>query len=88
MVNTNKKKRCYLVPGHIHGKLGGGLMGETAKHNMGHPFNLLMKRSVEDRVVITMNDTPPGRHTVYKLSSIRQFNVNAVSRSDIIGWYW
>src|SRR5690606_6960557 len=56
----------------------GRFVGEAAKHHMGKVVELIPRRGVERRVVVTVDGRPPGRHAVDQPPSIRQVNVDAL----------
>ena len=64
---SQKKHLLQRCGGQVHqllGQLYRWLVGQTAKHNVGHAIDLLAGSPVEAGVTIAVDTGPPGGHAI------------------------
>ncbi|EOC24492.1 hypothetical protein NM3147_0758 [Neisseria meningitidis NM3147] len=59
-------------------------MRQTAEHHMRHLFNLRLNRLIQNRMIVTVYRTPPGRHPVNQPRAVRQFDKHPFCTFDRI----
>ncbi len=57
---------------------------QPSEHNMGHSFKLHLHGIVQNRMVISVQSTPPGGHSLYKFCTVSQSYPAAGSLPDLI----
>ena len=59
-------------------------VGEAAKHDMGHVFDLFPEGCIQSRMAIAMDRAPPRRHAINQFAAIRQTDAHPLCRNHRI----